>query len=308
MQNEPGQRSQAQRHMRWKLRTRELLLGPRTLVMGILNLTPDSFSDGGQYSSTEAAIEAGLQMLDDGADLLDLGAESTRPGSHAGNSAATVSSAEEQSRLLPVLEGILRARPHAVLSVDTYKAETAQAALAAGAELINDVSGFHWDIDLPAVCAESGCGVVLMHSRGKPDEWARLTQLAPDKQLALVRAGLAVSLQRAHQAGIAADHIVLDPGYGFGKRYDENFVLLARQAQLLSLGRPLLAGVSRKSFLGRALAGVHGGNDAPVTARETASLAGMVAAILHGASIVRVHAVRPAVEAVRITDAMLRCC
>ncbi len=306
LQNELGQLLPAQRHVRWKLRTRELLLGPRTLVMGVLNLTPDSFSDGGRFETAQSAVDAALKMLDDGADILDLGAESTRPGSHAGDSAATVSSTEEQARLLPVLEGILRARPDAVLSVDTYKSETARMAIACGAEIINDVSGFHWDAEMAGVCAESGCGVVLMHSRGKPDEWARQNQLEPDEVLAAVRAGLTESLLRAHAAGVTVDHIVLDPGYGFGKRFDENFALLARQAKLLELGRPLLAGVSRKSFLGRALAELHSGNDALVDARETASLAAMVAAILNGASIVRVHTVRVAVEAVRVADAVLR--
>lgn len=290
----------------WKLRTRALALGERTLVMGVLNLTPDSFSDGGVHRTGGEAIDAGLRMLDEGADLLDLGAESTRPGSHAGDRRATVGSAEEQARLLPVLDGILRARPHAVLSVDTYKAATARVALEHQAEIINDVSGFAWDAEMAHACAESGCGVVLMHTRGKPDEWAGQAVLAADEVLAAVRARLQQSLQRAREAGIADEQIVLDPGYGFGKRFEENFVLLARQAQLLDLGRPLLAGVSRKSFLGRALAELHGGLDAPVSERETAGVAAMVGAILNGASIVRVHGVRPALEAARIADAVLR--
>ena len=251
-------------------------------------------------------------MLEEGADLLDLGAESTRPGSRAGGSAGSlgapaVSAEEEQARLLPVLEGILRARPDAILSVDTYKAATARAALQAGAEIVNDVSGLFWDPELAAVCAEFGAGLVLMHSRGRPEEWRTQPRLKPDELLATVRAGLAASLAAAAAAGVAAEAIVLDPGYGFGKRFEENYALLARQAKLLSLGRPLLAGVSRKSFLGRTLAPLHGGGDAPVEARETASVAALVAAILHGASIVRVHAVRPAVEAARIADAVLAC-
>lgn len=294
--------------MQWKLRTRELTLGPRTLVMGVLNLTPDSFSDGGRFHTAEEAIRAGVKMLEDGADLLDLGAESTRPGSHAGDESATVKSAEEQARLLPVLAGILKVRPDAVISVDTYKAETARAAVMSGAEIINDVSGFNWDAEMAGVCAESGCGVVLMHSRGKPDEWTRQAQLPADEVLAAVRTGLAESLLRAHEAGVETERIVLDPGYGFGKRYDENFALLARQARLLELGRPLLAGVSRKSFLGRALAEMHGGMDAPVDARETASVSAMVAAILKGASMVRAHSVRPALEAARVADAVKRFC
>ena len=294
----------------WRLRTRTLELGRRTQVMGVVNVTPDSFSDGGFFLAQEAAVAHGLALLDEGADLLDLGAESTRPGSRAGGTAGTktaaaVSADEEQARLLPVLEGILAARPEAIVSVDTYKAATARVALAAGAEIINDVSGFFWDSGLAPVCAEVGCGVVLMHTRGRPEEWRAQPQLEPDELLAEVRAGLSASLSTAAAAGVAAEAIVLDPGYGFGKRFNENYALLARQAELLELGRPLLAGLSRKSFLGRTLAPLHGGQDAPVEARETASVAALVAAILHGASIVRVHNVRPAVEAARIADAVL---
>lgn len=310
----------------WRLRTRALELGRRTLVMGVVNITPDSFSDGGAFLDREAAIAQGLRLLDEGADLLDLGAESTRPGSHAGGDRAndmdlslgtpvgrtagtdltpTVSAEEEQARLLPVLKGILRARPKAVVSVDTYKAATARAALSVGAEIVNDISGFAWDAEMACTCAQAGCGVVLMHTRGRPEEWRTQSQLEGSELLAMVRKGLKASLAKAAAAGIADEAVVLDPGYGFGKRFDENYALLARQAELLALGRPLLAGVSRKSFLGRTLAQLHGGKDAPVNARETASVAAMVAVILHGASIVRVHAVRPAVEAARIADAVL---
>ncbi len=288
----------------WRLRTRTIELGSRTLVMGIVNITPDSFSDGGSFLEPEAAVARCMQCIEEGADLLDLGAESTRPGSGAGGADAAVSAEEEQERLLPVLEGIFEAQPHAVVSVDTYKAETARAALQAGAEIINDVSGFTWDPKMAAMCAEFGAGVVLMHTRGRPGEWSAQPQLAPDALLAMVREGLAASLAAACRAGIAPDAVVLDPGYGFGKRFDENYALLARQAELLALGRPLLAGLSRKSFLGLTLAQFYGGNAAPTDQRETASLAAMTAAILHGASIVRVHAVRPAVEAARIADAI----
>lgn len=289
---------------RWRLRTRTLELGARTLVMGVVNLTPDSFSDGGSFIGTEAAVARCMQLLEEGADILDLGAESTRPGSRAGGVDAAVSAEQEQRRLLPVLEAILKAQPRAVLSVDTYKAETARAALHAGAEIINDVSGLTWDPALAAVCAEAGAGVVLTHTRGRPEEWRTQPQLAADALLALVREGLGASLRAAQAAGVPTHAVVLDPGYGFGKRFDENYALLARQAELLRLGRPLLAGVSRKSFLGRTLAPLFGGAPAPTHARETASLAAMTAAILNGASIVRVHAVRPAVEAARIADAV----
>lgn len=289
----------------WRLRTRALELGRRTLVMGVVNITPDSFSDGGSFLDAEAAVVRCMQCIEEGADLLDLGAESTRPGSHAGAADALVGSDEEQARLLPVLEGVFKALPHAVVSVDTYKAATARAALEAGAEIVNDVSGFTWDPGIAKVCAEFGAGVVVSHTRGRPEAWRAQPQLAPHALMATVRDGLAASLAVAEQAGIAADRIVIDPGYGFGKRFSENYVLLNRQAELLTLGRPLLAGLSRKSFLGHTLAPLFDGSDAPIDARENASLAAMTAAILHGASIVRVHAVRPAVEAARIADAIL---
>jgi dihydropteroate synthase len=289
----------------WRLRARTLELGRRTLIMGVVNITPDSFSDGGAFLVPEAAIAHALHLIDEGADLLDLGAESTRPASNAGGPAPAVTTEEEQARLLPVLTGILKVQPRAVLSVDTYKAATARAALAAGAEIINDVSGFTWDLALPAVCAEARCGVILMHTRGRPDQWRTQPQLDPDSLIETVRSGLAASSSTAANAGIAPDHIVLDPGYGFGKRFNENFSLLARQSELLSLGRPILAGLSRKSFLGHALAPLYNGEPAPVSARETASIAAVVAAILHGASIIRTHNVRPALEAARIADALL---
>lgn len=287
------------------LRTRTLDLGARTLIMGVVNITPDSFSDGGEFLDPEAAIEHGLQLLDEGADILDLGAESTRPGSRAGAEDPAVSADEEQARLLPVLEGLATARPDAVISVDTYKAATARAALAAGAEIINDVSGFKWDAALPAACARFHAGVVLSHTRGRPDEWRSQPQLVPEALLAMVHDGLNSSLRAATAAGIPPQAIVLDPGYGFGKRFGENYALLARQRELLALGRPLLAGLSRKSFLGHTLAPLFGGNPPPMEARENAGIAALAVAILHGASIVRVHAVRAATEAARIADAIL---
>lgn len=294
----------------WRLRSRSLQLGRRTLVMGIVNITPDSFSDGGRYLALEKAVAHCVRLLEDGADLLDLGAESTRPGSRAGglpgsDDAPAVSADQEQERLLPVVEGILRLRPDAILSVDTYKSATARAAVAAGVEIVNDVSGFTWDEEMAAVCAQSGCGVVLMHTRGRPDDWSSQERLSPEALQLEVRSGLSASMQRALQAGIALEAIVLDPGYGFGKRFEENFALLARQRELLELGRPILAGLSRKSFLGRALAPLYDGADAPIEGRDTASLAAQAIAILQGASIIRSHAVRPAAEAALIADAVL---
>jgi dihydropteroate synthase len=282
--------------------------------MGVVNVTPDSFSDGGRFLDAGRAIEHGLKLLEEGADLLDLGAESTRPGSGAGPSRPgqrePLSAQEEHDRLIPILEGIAKERPDAILSVDTYKAATARAALAAGAEIINDVSGFTWDAEMASVCAQLPCGVVLMHTRGTPDEWRDLPPLGRDAVLPVVRDGLQEGLKIARAAGIPEERIVLDPGYGFGKRFDDNYYLLARQAELLTLGRPLLTGLSRKSFLTRGFSGIPKGRESSDPgvqweARETASVAALVTAILRGASIMRVHEVRAAVEAAAIADAVL---
>ncbi|MGA2252151.1 dihydropteroate synthase [Terracidiphilus sp.] len=292
----------------WHLRTRRIELGTRTLICGVVNITPDSFSDGNLFLNPENAIAHALQLIEEGADILDLGAESTRPGSQAGTNTA-LSPDEEQSRLLPVLEGILKARPDAILSIDTYKASTARAALLAGAEIINDVSGFTWDPNanpaMPAICAEAQCGVILMHTRSLPDQWRTQPQLPADQLITLVRNGLAASFELAINSKIPPHAVVLDPGYGFGKRFNENYALLARQSRLLELNRPILAGLSRKSFLGHTLAPLHNGQSASPSQRETATIAAHTAAILHGASILRTHAVRPAVEAALIADAIL---
>jgi len=289
----------------WRLRTRSLELGRRTLICGVVNITPDSFSDGGSFLDSEAALVRCMQCIEEGADLIDLGAESTRPGSNAGGEQPLVSADEEQRRLLPVLEAVLESQPHAVISVDTYKAATARAALAAGAEIVNDVSGFTWDPAIAKVCADFAAGVVLSHTRGRPEDWRVQPQLDADALVKLVREGLTAGIAAAENAGVSREAIVLDPGYGFGKRFGENYALLARQSDLLELGRPLLAGLSRKSFLGHTLAPLFNGENAPLSERENASLAAMTAAILKGASIVRVHRVRAAVEAARIADAIL---
>lgn len=284
----------------WKLRTRSLALGARTVVMGVLNVTPDSFSDGGRFLYPETAAADALRMFEQGADIVDIGGESTRPGKHA-----EVSPEEEQQRVLPVIESILRTKPDALLSIDTYKSSTARAAVLAGVEIVNDVSALGWDEALATTCAHLQCGVILMHTRGRPSEWRDLPRLAPGEVLPLVRDGLRKSLRKALDSGIEADRIALDPGYGFGKILDENYPLLARQDELRELKRPLLAGLSRKSFLGKPLAEFHSGATAPVTERENATLAATTAAILAGAHIIRVHNVRPAAEAGRVADAIL---
>jgi len=284
----------------WRLRTRSLDLGRRTLVMGVLNVTPDSFSDGNLFLHREEATAWALRMFEEGADIVDIGGESTRPGKYE-----PVSAEEEQRRVLPVIEAVLKAKPDAVLSIDTYKASTATAAVGAGAEIVNDISALRWDAEMAATCVDLACGVVLMHTRGKPAEWRSLPRLESHEVAPLVKQDLAASLQAAVEAEIDRQRIVLDPGYGFGKSFDENYPLLAHQDGLRELGRPILAGVSRKSFLGRKLAEFYNGSDAPIAARGNATIAAMVATILAGAHIVRVHDVRPAVEAARIADAIL---
>ena len=280
----------------WRLRTRDLALGERTRVMGVLNVTPDSFSDGGQFLARDRAVAHALQMLEEGADMVDVGGESTRPGSEA-----RVPEAEELRRVLPVIEQVRRERPDALLSIDTYKAAVARAAVEAGAEIVNDVSAFRWDPAMAATVAELQCGAVLMHMRGRPEEWR---SLPPEENLVgRVMRDLAHWTQQALDSGVARERVVLDPGFGFGKNFEENYPLLARFQEFHQMGFPLLAGVSRKSFIGRALA--KDGKDAPAGQRLHGSLAAMTACILKGAHIVRVHDVKASVEAARIADAVL---
>jgi dihydropteroate synthase len=268
--------------------------------MGVVNVTPDSFSDKGRYRRSEEAIEGALAMFEEGAAIVDVGGESTRPGKRE-----PLSPAEESGRILPVISGILRRRPRAILSVDTFHAETAKAAIRAGAEIVNDVSGLLWDEAMAGVCAAEACGLVLMHTRGRPGEWRELPPLPGREVVSLVRRDLQCQLNLGLAAGIVRDRIVLDPGFGFGKIRNENYPLFSGLEELRKLGQPILTGVSRKSFLGRTLAPLYGGRDAPVELRENASLAAATAAILAGADIVRSHSVRSLVEAAAIADAIL---
>jgi dihydropteroate synthase len=279
----------------WKLRSRSLHLGKRTLIMGVVNVTPDSFSDGGKFLDSGSAVEHALQLLAEGADILDLGGESTRPGAKA-----TVSSAEEQRRILPVLTEVLRRAPETIISIDTYKADTARAVLDEGAEIINDVSGFTWDSSMLRLMAAETCGCVLMHTRGRPEEWHSLPALAADEVVPLVLTQLRHLSDTALSAGVAPSRIVLDPGFGFGKRMNENFPLLANFHLLQELGFPLLSGMSRKSFLARTSA-----EDRSDAARLSGSLAALTASILQGAHIVRVHDVKESVAAARVADEVL---
>lgn len=293
--------------LQWQLRTRALELGVRTFVMGVINVTPDSFSDGGAFLDPRRAVAYALQLLDEGADILDIGGESTRPGTRVqpdeSSGKPAVTEEEELRRVMPVVEGILQRQPAAVISVDTYKSGVARRAVEAGAQIVNDVSALQWDADMAKTCAELQCGVVLMHTRGKPAEWRKLP-LEPDIA-SLVVHDLANRAQIALDSGVKRPRIVLDPGFGFGKNFEENFPLLANLERLQRLGFPILAGTSRKSFIGRSVGKRRGGEDAAAGDRLYGSLAAMVASILHGAHIVRVHDVRPAVEAAAVADEVL---
>ncbi len=295
-------------HFDWQLRTRSLTLGERTRLMAIVNLTPDSFSgDGwaqerGADRDIAAAVQAACDAIDGAADIVDLGAESTRPN------ATPLTADAEQVRLLPVLGEVRRIRPHAVLSVDTYHADTARAAAALGAEIVNDVSGLSWDPAMAQAVAETGCGLMLMHTRGRPHDWRTQPALSREELRQHVLEGLTRGLIQAADAGIRTEGVVLDPGFGFGKQGAENFALLADLPLLQPLGRPLLIGLSRKGFLGDAVRPVQpelGPAPTAAVARRDATLAANVAAVLAGAHILRVHDLQAAREAAAVADAVL---
>jgi dihydropteroate synthase len=301
----------------WSLGSRSLQLGKRTLVMGVVNVTPDSFSDGGAHFDCEHAVEHGLQMLQDGADIIDVGGESTRPGAKVlapemtseKNSASTqldskkhpVSEKEELDRVIPVIAALKKKQPQAVISVDTYKASVAGAAVEAGAEIVNDVSGFRWDARMLKTLAELKCGAALVHMRGRPEEWRSLPPVSDI--VVLVKRELRAWADAAQIAGVKRERIVLDPGFGFGKSFQENYPLLKRLDELHELRYPLLAGVSRKSFIGRALA--RDGKDAPVAERVYGTVAAETTLILKGVHIIRTHDVRACADAARIADVIV---
>ena len=261
----------------------------RTAVMGILNVTPDSFSDGGRYRDVESAVASGVEMAQQGASIVDVGGESTRPG------AAAVSAGEELDRVLPVIRG-LRQRTPVPISIDTYKAAVARGALEAGADIVNDISALRFDPAMAGLVAREDVPVVLMHMQGRP----RTMQLAPryDDVVREVTAFLRERVAHAVSSGIALDRIVVDPGVGFGKDLDHNLALLRHLRELAALGRPVLVGLSRKSFLGRL-------EEPPGPAgRLEGSLAAATAAVLAGAHMVRVHDVPETCRAVRVADAI----
>jgi dihydropteroate synthase len=279
------------RKFRLKLRSRTLILGPRTLVMGVLNVTPDSFSDGGNFLSQEKAVQHALQMERDGADLIDIGAESTRPGSPG------ITAEEEWSRLAPVLAA-LRTRLKIPISIDTRKSEIAAKSVESGAALINDVSGLKHDPRIAEISAHGKIPLILMHMRGEP-------QTMQQKPFARV----AVSIAR--KSGVRDSQIILDPGIGFGKNYAQNYELLQELPQLAKLGFPLLVGTSRKGFIAKTLAQDSdpaqslGPATIPPELKIWGTAATVTASILHGAHIVRVHDVAHMVAVARIADCIL---
>jgi dihydropteroate synthase len=302
----------------WSLGARALELGKRTLIMGIVNVTPDSFSDGGLYLDSGTALEHAVRMLDEGADIIDVGGESTRPGVTVGvaenpqapaeantngvTAKLAVTAEQELARILPVISALKKQRPQAVVSVDTYKSVVARAAVEAGAEIVNDVSGFRWDRQMAKTVTELKCGALLMHMRGRPEQWRSLPP--PGDVVLLVKRELKEWAESAILAGVRRERIAVDPGFGFGKSFDENYPLLARFSDLQALGFPLVAGTSRKSFIGRTLA--KDGKDAPAQERLFGTLATHTALLLKGAHILRTHDVKAAVEAARVSDAILQ--
>lgn len=300
----------------WNLGSRSLELGKRTLIMGVVNVTPDSFSDGGKFLDPEKALAHAELLLAEGADIVDIGGESTRPGARvetgtpqqtdpvkmpaAKAKAPPVRAEEELKRVLPVIAQLKKKHPKVVISVDTYKAGVASAAVGAGAEIVNDVSGFRWDPPMAKTIADLKCGAVLMHMRGRPEEWRTLP---PSGDIVLlVKRELKEWAEKAALAGVRRERIVLDPGFGFGKNFEENYPLIARFGEL-QVGYPLLVGTSRKSFLGRTLA--PDGTTVAPEARLYGTLASQTALILKGAHIVRTHDVKASVDAARIADAIL---
>ena len=276
---------------------RVLALGERTLVMGIINATPDSFSDSGQLLDPQRAIEAGVQMVADGADLLDVGGESTRPG------AEPLGGDEERRRVLPVIEG-LAARVRVPISIDTYKPSVAEAALRAGASVVNDISGLRYEPDLANVVARHRGVIVLMHTRGRSRDMYRdaVYHDVVDEVLDELRESMAF----ATGAGIPAERVIVDPGLGFAKEAVHTYEALARLDEFSELGRPVLVAPSRKRFLTRPFDTVRGTTlpnaGTPPSARDWATAAAVSAAVFAGAHIVRVHAVREMVQVVRVSD------
>ena len=277
----------------WKLARRSLSWGGQTLVMGVLNVTPDSFSDGGEFLSLDRALAHAEQMIAEGADIIDIGGESTRPGS------AFVTAAEELQRVIPVIER-LAAKSPVPISIDTTKSSVARAAIAAGAEIVNDISGLRFDTSIADEVARANAGLVLMHSRGTPKN---MQQLPPVGDImSEVISGLRKSVAVAEERGVARESIAIDPGIGFGKTVEQNVELIAKLDQLARAfdDLPILIGPSRKSFIGKLLSG------APADHRLYGTISALVAAVMNGAHVLRVHDVKETVEAGKVADALKR--
>jgi dihydropteroate synthase len=280
---------QARNRCELRLPSRKLILGEATLIMGVLNATPDSFYDGGRYFRFRDAVSRGLQLEDEGADIVDVGGESTRPPFDR-----VLPAAEEIRRVAPLIE-VLRKRLKIPLSVDTFKSEVARAAISAGAEIVNDVSGLRWDPQLCKLVASTRTALVLMHSRGTPATMHRMPRVL-DVMKAVTK-GLERSIRKAASAGIERDRLIVDPGLGFSKNPEDNLKILNKLEALGHLRIPILVGTSRKSFLGRVLG-------LPVEQRLLGSLASCAIAVLEGAHIVRVHDVRETRQVVKVCDAV----
>lgn len=278
----------------WKIRDRSLPIGKRTLVMGILNVTPDSFSDGGDFLLPDKAVQHAEKMIAEGADIIDVGGESTRPGGNA-----SVTAQEELQRVIPVIELLVR-RTRLPISIDTTKSEVARAALDAGAAIVNDISALRFDFYVADAAAKAGAGLVLMHSRGTPATMHRLPPVADIMEE--VTSSLRSSINMSERRGVKRESIVIDPGIGFGKSQEQNIELIAKLDQLALAfpDLPILIGTSRKSFIGKML------DNAPASERVHGTMASITAAILNGAHMVRVHDVKAAVETVRLADAIIR--
>ena len=271
----------------WKLKQRELKLGDSTLLMGVLNITPDSFSDGGKYSDPDRAFARAIELEEEGADIIDIGAESTRPGS------ARITASVELQRLVPVLKR-LRDRLGIPISVDTYKAEAAERSIELGAEIINDPSGLTFEPQLARVVSNHDAGLILNHMRGRPETWAKLGPMR--EPMTTILHDLEAAVSRARGVGIDKSRLVIDPGLGFGKRKEQNSLILDRLTDLAALDLPILTGPSRKSFLTQP------------SGEETryATAAAVAIAVLRGAHIVRVHDVREMRASASVADEILR--
>ena len=275
----------------WQIKDRSLPIGERTLIMGVLNVTPDSFSDGGEFFSPDKAVEHAEQMIAEGADIIDVGGESTRPGGEP------ITPKEERARVVPVIAALAK-RSATPISIDTTKSEVARAALDAGAAIVNDISALRFDFYVADEVARTGAGLVLMHSRGTPATMHRLPPVADI--IAEVTSSLRSSINMAERRGVKRESLVIDPGIGFGKSQEQNVELIAKLDQVTNAfpDLPLLIGTSRKSFIGKVLDGL------PADQRLYGTLATITAAILRGADIVRVHDVKETVETVRLADAV----